>query len=192
MVCESVPYEICKIDDCQTCMTRFYFFSRFLFLNLNVSMPILFFCLAERLDRIPNLGFVPAELWAKISYDFLCEAIEKHQPERAPLHPDNWDAANLSFNLFSMTPNPAPKPVKVNLKRLCTWYLAQKAVGTAMELILYFLVSGSDHTALSFYEGDTYIHGAIFVTILSGEVICKWVQRECLNVYQIFVNFVMK
>ena len=45
------------------------------------------------------------------------------------------------------------------------WQVGADLMQPLVELILFFLQCGSDHTTLSFYPGDTYLHATAILTM---------------------------
>lgn len=51
---------------------------------------------------------------------------------------------------------------------LVVWQVGADLMQPIVELILFFLQCGSDHTTLSFYPGDTYLHATAILTFMNG------------------------
>ena len=89
-----------------------------------------FFIPGEQPTRIPNLGYVSADLWAKVSYDYFCSGnatAERHgDPRKAA--PD-WSAAQYAFQLFGQARASFKNlpTIDVSLKPLCSWQVRLKS-----------------------------------------------------------------
>ncbi|KAL8569952.1 hypothetical protein ACOMHN_056384 [Nucella lapillus] len=119
-------------------------------------------------DRIPNLGYVSADLWMKISYDYFCSGniqCQQHGP-----HNDDWKAAIFCLTQCRKSTTSVDKSlnIRLNLKPLCSWMMEQNVAVEVMDMIIFLVARGSDPTTLSFYEGDTYIHASAIFAVLSG------------------------
>ncbi|KAK7480873.1 hypothetical protein BaRGS_00027874 [Batillaria attramentaria] len=120
-------------------------------------------------DRIPHLGYVAPELWAMIAYDYFCEGNAAAEIGAGDAE-GSWRAGHYAFVLFNkfFKTTPTLPKLQVNLKPLCTWRLTpgSDSLDTLWSMVLFFLRCGSDPTTLSFYNGDTYMHAAAFLTIM--------------------------
>ena len=51
------------------------------------------------------------------------------------------------------------------------WQADESVVEPTVDLILFFLLRGSDHRTLSFYPGDTYLHATAILTFMNGTLV---------------------
>ena len=78
---------------------------------------------AEPPLRVPNLGYVSPDLWAKVAYDFFCSGnsyVQVHGPDQNIV---DWRAASYAVSLLHqgrIDYNRLPK-LDINLKPLCCW-----------------------------------------------------------------------
>ena len=78
---------------------------------------------------MPNLGYVPADLWARVAYDYFCSGnsyAQVHGPDKSNA---DWCAASYAMNLFrqvGVSYNKLPR-LDVNLKPLCCWQVGAKS-----------------------------------------------------------------
>ena len=78
---------------------------------------------AEPPLRVPNLGYVSPDLWAKVAYDFFCSGNSYAQVRGPDQNIVDWRAASYAVSFLRqgrIDYNRLPK-LEVNLKPLCCW-----------------------------------------------------------------------